>query len=250
MSAGTPVVTRTGLAGKVALVTGGAIGIGRAVAIGLAEAGADVAITYNTHDGDELVKEVGQLGRRAAAFRADMRLPADADAAVEAVRRELGPIGVLVANAGGLIGRVPLSSMSNEHWHDVLDTNLSSAFYVIRAALAHMNDDARIVLISSMAAHTGGSAGAGAYAAAKAGMIGLTRPWPRSWHRAGSPSTRLRPGLSSGHRSTSSSPRPQLRRRPSPVYRLGGRAARRTWPLWSPTSPPMPLIFSRARSST
>jgi 3-oxoacyl-[acyl-carrier protein] reductase len=165
----------TSLLGKVALVTGGGVGIGRAVAVGLAEAGADVAITYYTHSCDEVAKEIEQAGRRGAAYRADMRAPTDADAVVEAVRRELGAIDVLVANAGGLIARVPLASMSPEHWHDVLETNLSSAFFIIRAALAHMNDDARIVLISSMAAHTGGSAGAGAYAAAKAGMIGLTR---------------------------------------------------------------------------
>jgi 3-oxoacyl-[acyl-carrier protein] reductase len=164
-----------GLPGKVALVTGGAVGIGRAVALGLAEAGADVAITYFTHHGDEVAKEIAQTGRRAAAYRADMRAPADADAVAEATARELGPIDVLVANAGGLIGRVPLASMSTEHWRDVLDTNLSSAFFTVRASLAHMNDGARIVLISSMAAHTGGSPGAGAYAAAKAGMIGLTR---------------------------------------------------------------------------
>jgi 3-oxoacyl-[acyl-carrier protein] reductase len=170
-----PATSRTSLLGKVALVTGGAVGIGRAVALALAASGADVAITYHTHNGDEMAKEIAQVGRRAEAFRADMRRSADADATVEAVHRELGMIDVLVANAGGLIGRVPLASMSNEHWHDVLDTNLSSAFYVIRAALAHMNDDARIVLISSMAANTGGSAGAGAYAAAKAGMIGLSR---------------------------------------------------------------------------
>lgn len=168
-------MTRASLLGKVALVTGGAVGIGRAVAVGLAEAGADVAITYHTHNGDEVSKEIAQTGRRAAAFQVDVRFPDDVDAVVEAARRELGEVDVLVVNAGGLVARVPLASMSTEHWHEVIDTNLSSAFYVVRAALAHMNDGARIVLISSMAAHTGGSGGAGAYAAAKAGMIGLTR---------------------------------------------------------------------------
>ena len=153
------------------------MGIGAPVACAVAGSGADVAITYRTHNGDqEMAKEIAQVGRRAEAFRADMRLSADADATVEAVHRELGMIDVLVADAGGLIGRVPSASMSDEHWHDVLDANLSSAFYVIRAALAHVNDDARIVLISSMAANTGGYCRSGrAYAAAKAGMIGLTR---------------------------------------------------------------------------
>ncbi len=217
MSVQLPATSHTSLLGKVALVTGGAVGIGRAVALALAGSGADVAITYHTHNGDEMAKEIAQMGRRAEAFRADMRLSADADATVEAVRRELGMIDVLVANAGGLIGRVPLASMSNEHWHDVLDTNLSSAFYVIRAALAHMNDDARIVLISSMAANTGGSAGAGAVRGGEGGDdrsdpssgqgAGATRdrrqrhragphPWdplPRAVHPAGRPGGDHRP---------------------------------------------------------
>lgn len=134
-----------------------------------------MAITYHTHNGDEVSKEIAQLGRRAVAFQVDLRFPEEVDAVVEAARRELGKVDVLVANAGGLVARVPLASMSTEHWHEVIDANLSSAFYVVRAALAHMNNGARIVLISSMAARTGGSGGAGAYAAAKAGMIGLTR---------------------------------------------------------------------------
>jgi 3-oxoacyl-[acyl-carrier protein] reductase len=81
----------------------------------------------------------------------------------------------MVANAGGLLGRQALSTMTDEHWHAVLETNLSSAFYLVRAGLSHMVDGGRIVLISSLAAHTGGGAGAGAYAAAKAGMLGLAR---------------------------------------------------------------------------
>jgi 3-oxoacyl-[acyl-carrier protein] reductase len=195
VSALSPGRPQTSLLGKVALVTGGAIGIGRAVAVGLAEVGADVAITYHTHSGDEVVKEIAGAGRRATAFQVDVRVPADVDAVVKAVRRELGTIDVLVANAGGLIARVPLTSMPIEHWHDVLETNLSSAFYVIRAALAHINDNGRIVLISSMAAHTGGSAGAGAYAAAKAGMIGLTRAFAKELAPRGIAVNAVAPGL-------------------------------------------------------
>lgn len=168
-------MTKASLLGKVALVTGGSVGIGRAVAVGLAETGADVAITYYTQSGHEVAEEIARAGRRSATFQVDVRAPDDVDAVVSAARRDLGKIDVLVANAGGLIARAPLASMSNELWREVIDTNLSSAFYVVRAALPHMNDNARIVLISSMAAHTGGSGGAGAYAAAKAGMVGLTR---------------------------------------------------------------------------
>jgi 3-oxoacyl-[acyl-carrier protein] reductase len=160
---------------KVALVTGGAVGIGRAVALGFAKAGANVAITYHKHDGNEAVVELSKTGVRALAVPVDMTRPTEIDAAVEQVRAQLGAIDVLVTNAGGLIARVPLSTMSVAHWQNVIETNLSSAFYAIRASVAHMCDGGRIVLISSLAAFTGGSGGAGAYAAAKAGMTGLTR---------------------------------------------------------------------------
>lgn len=151
------------------------MGIGRAVALGLAKAGADVAITYHKHDGKATATELSDTGVRAYAVAVDMTCPTEVDAAIEQVRTALGPIDILVTNAGGLIARTPLSAMSVAHWHNVIETNLSSAFYAIRASLTHIRDGGRIVLISSLAAFTGGSDGAGAYAAAKAGMTGLTR---------------------------------------------------------------------------
>jgi 3-oxoacyl-[acyl-carrier protein] reductase len=86
-----------------------------------------------------------------------------------------GRIDILVNNCGGLIGRVPLAEMSDEHWRGVIDVNLSSAFYCSRAALQFMSDAGRIVNISSQAAFDGGGPGSAAYAAAKAGLIALTR---------------------------------------------------------------------------
>ena len=163
------------LNGKVAMVSGGAIGIGHAIALSLAEAGADVAVTYWTHPADDVVAAITGHGRRALALNVDATDSNAVRRAVEGTVSQLGRLDVVVANAGGLLGRVPIETMSDEHWHAVLETNLSSAFYLVRACLRHISEGGRIVLVSSLAAHTGGGAGAGAYAAAKAGLLGLTR---------------------------------------------------------------------------
>lgn len=163
------------LAGKVAFVTGGNVGIGREVAVQLAKLGADVAFTWRRQPAGEVQEEITAVGRRALAIQVDVRDSAAVTQAVCYAASELGALHVLVANAGGLLSRVALATMPDEHWHAVLETNLSSAFYLVRAGLQHMSDGGRIVLMSSLAAHTGGGAGAGAYAAAKSGMLGLAR---------------------------------------------------------------------------
>ena len=156
-------------------MSGGNVGIGREVAVRLADLGADIAFTWHSHPADAVVEEIKALGRRVLALQVDVTGSAAVADAVCQAASQLGALYVLVANAGGLLRRVPLATMTDEHWHNVLDTNLSSAFYLVRAGLGQMADGGRIVLISSLAAHTGGGAGAGAYAAAKAGMLGLAR---------------------------------------------------------------------------
>ena len=184
------------LEGQVALVTGGAIGIGRGVALGLAAAGADVAITYRTHDPAELVESVAQFGRQAVALPLDAASSGSVDAVVEAVYQRFGRLDIAVANAGGLLGRIPLATMSDGHWHEVLETNLSSAFFLARASFKYLSKPGgRLILMSSMAAYTGGSAGAGAYAAAKAGMLGLTRGLAKEVASFGITVNAIAPGL-------------------------------------------------------
>jgi 3-oxoacyl-[acyl-carrier protein] reductase len=164
------------LSGKTALVTGGAIGIGRGIALRLAQAGADIALTHRSHDGDAVAAEIRQLGRKADSYPLDATNDADVEHVIgRAVDSLGGRIDILINNAGGLLARVPLAEMSSEHWHNVINLNLTSAFACTRAVLPHMPDGGRIVNISSLAAHTGGGPGSGAYAAAKAGMNGLTR---------------------------------------------------------------------------
>jgi 3-oxoacyl-[acyl-carrier protein] reductase len=165
------------LSGKTALVTGGNTGIGRAIALTLAQAGADVALTYFSNAGEETVAAIRALGRRALALRMDATDSADVNKVVPELAREMDRhVDILVNNAGHMVERVLVSEMSDEHWHNVIDVNLSSAFYCTRAVLPYMRAGwGRIITMSSLAARNGGGSGAVAYATAKAGLLGLTR---------------------------------------------------------------------------
>ena len=166
------------LTGQRAIVTGASTGIGRATAVALAGAGADVAIHYGSskNEAEETAKRVESLGRRAVIVEGDFRQPTAAGEAVEEAIRRLGaPLDILVNNAGSLIGRSPVEQMDAELWQEVIDLNLSSVFFATKAALPHMGAGARIVNVSSVAARHGGGPGAFAYAAAKGGVMTLTR---------------------------------------------------------------------------
>jgi 3-oxoacyl-[acyl-carrier protein] reductase len=164
------------LSGQTALVTGGGVGIGRGIALALAEAGAAVAITHHHHDASTVIDRIRSAGGEAYDFKLDATNSGDVETVVtEAATRLGGKINFLVNNSGGLLARVPIDEMPDAHWHQVIDLNLSSSFYCIRSVLRHMPDGGHIVSISSLAAKTGGGGGAAAYAAAKAGLEGLTR---------------------------------------------------------------------------
>lgn len=164
------------LTGRRALVTGGGVGIGKAVALELARAGADVALTFHSHDGQDVAAEIEALGREAVALQLDATDSAQVtDVVAEAQDALGGPINILVNNAGGLIGRVPIAEMSDEHWHQVFAVNMDATFFVTRAVLAAMPDGGRIITIGSQAAQNGGGGGTAAYAASKAAIVGFTR---------------------------------------------------------------------------
>jgi 3-oxoacyl-[acyl-carrier protein] reductase len=170
------------LDGKTALVTGSSRGIGRAIAVAFAEAGANVAINY-VNDADaaaSAVSEILALGRQAVAFQADVGEPEMALGLVNAVTEELGRIDVLVNNAG-IGGRVAdPRDLTLEQWTTTLNVNLTSAFVLTDAVLPSMRERqwGRIINISSTAAQTGGSIGPH-YAASKAGIIGLTHGYAK-----------------------------------------------------------------------
>lgn len=179
----------------VALVTGGAVGIGQDIAIRLAEDGADVAFTHLSHAPDDTLAGIQALGRRAHAIKVDATDPDVVKAAVRDVVQKLGRVKVLVNNAGGLVGRVPLAEMTAQHWHHVLDVNLSSALFFLQATAPQMPAGGRIINIGSLAGDNGGSPGAGAYAAAKAGLAGLTRAAAKEFASAGITVNAVAPGF-------------------------------------------------------
>jgi 3-oxoacyl-[acyl-carrier protein] reductase len=161
------------LASKVALVTGGASGLGRAIALALARAGARVAFTYrsNPEGARSLTDELAQW-TPSVALEGDVNSEADvARWATETLAR-LGPLDILVNNAGiirdGLVLR-----MSPGDWEAVIDTDLSGAVRVCRHLVPHLSDGGRVVNVASVAG-VAGSAGQANYSAAKAGLIGLT----------------------------------------------------------------------------
>jgi 3-oxoacyl-[acyl-carrier protein] reductase len=185
------------LTGKTALVTGGNTGIGRAIALALAQAGADVALTYYSNPGEQTVTAIRALGRRSLALQLDATDSVQVNRVILELAKALdGHIDILVNNAGYMVARVPVAEMSDEHWHDVINVNLSSAFYCSRAVLPYMHTGwGRIVNMSSLAARNGGGPGAVAYAAAKAGLLGFTRGLAKELAPQGITVNAVAPGL-------------------------------------------------------
>jgi len=181
---------------RVAFVTGGSRGIGRATVVALARAGHPVAFCYSADEGGARITQdaVEKAGGKAIAVRADVGDTAEVDAAFREIETGFGPVTVLVNNAGttrdGLLVR-----MSDEHWQEVINTNLTGAFNTIRRATPGMMKAryGRIVNVSS-ASGTMGAPGQANYAAAKAGLIGLTRSVARELGRRSITCNAVAPG--------------------------------------------------------
>lgn len=163
---------------KVALVTGGARDIGRAISIQLAAQGASVAINYfdNPSDAEWTVNAIKLTGGKAVAIQADVSKSAEVERLVSETRKALGDkIDVLVNVAGGLVGRKKMEEMDEAFWDFVVTLNLKSVFLVTKAVLPFMNDGGAIVNFASQAARDGGGMGAIAYSSAKGGVLTFTR---------------------------------------------------------------------------
>jgi 3-oxoacyl-[acyl-carrier protein] reductase len=169
------------LLGQSALVTGASRGIGRAVALALAEAGANVAIGYRSRaeEAERVLHEVNQRGREAMVVAGDVADPAVPAALVEAAVKRWGRLDILVNNAGITRDNLVMR-MSEADWDAVIATNLKAPFLACKAALRPMLKQryGRIVNVSSLAG-VAGNAGQANYSAAKAGLIGLTRALAR-----------------------------------------------------------------------
>lgn len=184
------------LTGKVALVTGASRGIGRAIALALAGAGANVAVNYLRRDSEAalVVSQIVRSGRLAVTVKADVSVSADVDRMVAKVEKELGPPVILVNNTGIGIAR-SIDEITEKDWNDTIAVNLTSVFLTIQAVLPGMRalKWGRIISVSSVAAQVGGVVGPH-YAASKAGILGLTHYYAAHLAREGITVNAIAPG--------------------------------------------------------
>ncbi len=184
------------LSGRRALVTGGATGIGKGIALGLAAAGADVALTYRSHEPGDTLAAIESLGVKAAAVKADF-VDMDASAANEVVdfaSNALGGLDILVNNAG-IIHRENSVDMPIDAWRRVLSVNLDSVWLLSQAAGRKMVDQGfgKIVIVSSVLGFQGGLR-VPAYASSKHAVIGLTKALCNEWAAHGVNVNAIAPG--------------------------------------------------------
>jgi NAD(P)-dependent dehydrogenase (short-subunit alcohol dehydrogenase family) len=175
------ILDRFRLDSKVAIVTGASSGLGAAFALGLAEAGADVAICARRVSRlEETAARVRDLGRRCLAVPADVSRPEDCARVVEETVRELGRVDILVNNAG--IGTAaPATRERPEDFRQVIEVNLNGSYWMAQACGRAMQDGGSIVNIGSVLGQTSAGLPQAAYSASKAAIIGLTRDLAQQW---------------------------------------------------------------------
>lgn len=182
------------LKGQVALVTGGAVGIGQAIAIGLAQAGADVAIVTHTADAQQTQQAVQAAGRRFHVVQADLMQPASATRALTETEAALGPIHILVNNAG-IIRREWAEHFSDADWQEVIELNLNAVWRISQVVGRGMLERGRgkIINIASLLSFQGGIR-VPSYTAAKHAVAGLTKALANEWAAKGINVNAIAPG--------------------------------------------------------
>jgi 3-oxoacyl-[acyl-carrier protein] reductase len=186
---------RLKLAGRVALVTGAAQGIGKAVALLLARNGADIVVSdINLEKAEDTAKEIQSIGRKALAVKGDVANWSDVERMVEGILEKFAKIDILVNNAGITRDKLILR-MTEEDWDAVLDVNLKGTFHCTKAVVRHMakQRSGKIVNIASVVGEMG-NAGQANYSASKAGVIGLTKTIAREFAQRGININAIAPG--------------------------------------------------------
>ncbi|GHO90374.1 oxidoreductase [Reticulibacter mediterranei] len=187
------------LQGQRVLVTGGASGIGRAIAEAFGRCGAHVVFTYFSSEeaAAQTVTTIEASGGKALALYADLTQEAEVAHVISRAVEQFGGIDVLVANTGGLLQRSKVADCSLELWNQALAVNLTSVFLCCRAVLPHMERAGRgcIITMSSLAAHDGGGAGSAHYAASKGAVLTFTRSLAKEVGPLGIRVNGIAPGL-------------------------------------------------------
>jgi 3-oxoacyl-[acyl-carrier protein] reductase len=183
------------LAGRVALVTGAAQGIGKAVALLLARNGADIAVSdINLEKAEETAYKIKSIGRKALAIKGDVANWNDVERMVELILEKFAKVDILVNNAGITRDKLILR-MTEEDWDAVLNVNLKGTFHCTKAVVRHMakQRSGKIVNIASVVGEMG-NAGQANYSASKAGVIGLTKTIAREFAQRGININAIAPG--------------------------------------------------------
>ena len=190
-------MTHPSLSGRIALVTGGGRGIGKAISLALAAAGCDVAVNYVTRESDARATSdaIQAAGRRTVVVKGDVSKSADVTPLVADVEAGLGPVDILVNNAGRAVFE-SIEQMSEASWNEIIQVNLSSVFLMTQAVLPGMRARkwGRIINLTSVAAQAG-SMMAVHYAAAKGGVIAATKSYARMLAKEGVTVNAISPAL-------------------------------------------------------
>lgn len=174
------------MTGKKALITGGGRGLGRGMALTLAKAGADVAVTARTESQiNQVAEEIRALGRVAVPIRCDVSVKKEVDSAVDKAIESLGRIDVLISNAGVQGELKEPEEYSVEEWQEIVDLNVNGSFYMIQAAGKNMipRKKGRIIIISSIGGLRGGNGNMLPYSTTKGALVAMTRALAMAWAR-------------------------------------------------------------------
>lgn len=194
------ILDRFRLDGKRLFITGGSRGLGREMALAIADAGADVALTgRDAASLEQTVSDIRALGRQAWALKADMAAPAPCDAACRQALEAHGPFDILINNVGGRRDPTPVAEMAVDRWRELIDLNLTSSFVatkIIGGAMVERGAGGRIINIASINAFVvGQNIGGRHYEAAKAAIVQFTRATAADWAPHGITVNAICPGV-------------------------------------------------------